>query len=72
MKIALNLVAKGRDSALPPYLQRKIDPDRMSYEQILEMQEMVGFVSRGLTADQIECLEALPWEGEEECQCAVC
>ena len=65
------MVSKGRDTSIPPYLARKIDPDRMSYEQILEMQEMVGFVSKGLTSEQMELLEVIPYDGDEV-QCAIC
>jgi len=30
-----------------------INPDEMSYEQMLELEEKIGTVSKGLTKDQI-------------------
>lgn len=33
-----------------------IDPDKMTYEQLLELEESIGFVSKGLTTSRIEVL----------------
>ena len=71
IRIALQLVSQQSESSIPIYLQRKIDPDRMTYEQLLELQELVGHVNIGLTAEQIHTLDVLPWEGHDV-QCAIC
>ena len=46
------------------------DVDQMSYEQIMEMQERAGQVSRGYTQEQIDTIETKTWtEGltKEKC-----
>ena len=37
------------------------DVDQMSYEQIMEMQERAGEVSRGYTQEQIDTIETKTW-----------
>ncbi|CAM8910801.1 unnamed protein product [Rhodiola kirilowii] len=54
-----------------------IDPDEMSYEELLALGEIVGEANRGLTGDQISsCLEECDWYSSESKtvtdRCVVC
>jgi hypothetical protein len=49
------------------------DVDEMSYEQLLELQERIGFVSKGLTNDQIDrCVELRSAPNDTQEVCAIC
>ncbi|EAN95431.1 hypothetical protein C3747_248g19 [Trypanosoma cruzi] len=44
------------------------DIDDMSYEQLLELQERIGFVSKGITREQMQqCMQDVPWPKEGSC-----
>ena len=38
------------------HLFEYINPDNMSYEELIALQERIGYVSKGLTRDQINAL----------------
>ena len=50
------------------------DVDRMTYEQLMEMQENAGHVNRGYTKDQINSLQSRMWyRGRtKEDSCLIC
>ncbi|RNF05610.1 protein containing C-terminal RING-finger [Trypanosoma rangeli] len=44
------------------------DIDDMSYEQLLELQERIGYVSKGITKEQMQqCMQDVPWPKEGSC-----
>jgi hypothetical protein len=48
-------------------LDSEVPLDRMTYEEILEMQEKLGEVSRGLTEDQLRRLPVVRQKGAADC-----
>lgn len=52
------------------------DPDKMTYEQLLELEENVGSVSKGLTKNQIKKIPKIKYNknrfGKDENKCVVC
>jgi len=50
------------------------DVDRMSYEQLMEMQENAGHVNRGYSKAQIDCITTKMWyQGRtKEDSCLIC
>lgn len=52
--------------------EHDIDPDQMTYEELLELEEKIGSVSRGLTPQQLAQLPALQLAEGTEDQCTVC
>jgi E3 ubiquitin-protein ligase BIG BROTHER-like protein len=48
-----------------------LNPDTMSYEQLLELGEKIGKVSKGLTKEEIEGLEHVKMKKKEE-NCPIC
>lgn len=49
-----------------------IDPDEMTYEQLLELEEKIGIVCKGLRPEHIERLANRELEEDLEDQCSVC
>ena len=49
-----------------------IDPDEMTYEQLLELEEKIGIVCKGLRPEHIEKLDYKELEDDLEDQCSVC
>ncbi|ESL06792.1 hypothetical protein TRSC58_05529 [Trypanosoma rangeli SC58] len=44
------------------------DIDDMSYEQLVELQERIGYVSKGITKEQMQlCMQGVPWPKEGSC-----
>ncbi|CAD8134607.1 unnamed protein product [Paramecium octaurelia] len=56
------------------YQDQEIDPDAMTYEQLLELEEQIGNVPKGLTKQQIKQLpkRTLDHESMPEDKCSVC
>lgn len=52
------------------------DPDKMTYEQLLELEENVGSVSKGLTKNQIKKIPKIKYNknrfGKDDNKCVVC
>lgn len=50
------------------------NPDSMSYEQLLELGEQIGTVSRGITQDQIDRIEVIEFKSNSFNQenCSIC
>ena len=52
------------------------DPDKMTYEQLLELEENVGSVSKGLTKNQIKKIPKIMYNknrfGKDDNKCVVC
>lgn len=42
-----------------------IDPDQMTYEELLELEEQMGSVSKGISKEQMERLSKLVAKGSE-------
>eukprot|EP00826_Nyctotherus_ovalis_P051368 TRINITY_DN6415_c0_g1_i1.p2 TRINITY_DN6415_c0_g1~~TRINITY_DN6415_c0_g1_i1.p2 ORF type:complete len:117 (+),score=29.96 TRINITY_DN6415_c0_g1_i1:678-1028(+) len=61
---------------LRPFLNpAMIDVDRMSYEELLALGELIGKVSKGLTREQISKIPTVPYKknsAEEGVYCAIC
>lgn len=53
--------------------EHNIDPDQMTYEELLELEEKIGNVSKGLPEEVIEAMGRVV-VGEGDCgeKCAVC
>lgn len=49
----------------------EIDPDAMTYEELLELQEKMGSVSKGLTEQQLTRIRRLEAKGVDEV-CSIC
>jgi hypothetical protein len=52
--------------------EHDIDPDQMTYEELLELEEKIGSVSRGLTPQQLAQLPTMQLAEGTEDQCTVC
>lgn len=63
------LAASRGDPSNPP------NPDLMSYEELLQLEDRNGRVCKGLSEEEIEALEGKEWEGregEDEVSCSIC
>jgi len=49
----------------------EIDTDNMTYEELLELEEKIGKVSKGITEEQFEKIRKIEAKGTEEV-CSVC
>eukprot|EP00742_Colponemidia_sp_Colp-10_P005196 GILJ01005550.1.p1 GENE.GILJ01005550.1~~GILJ01005550.1.p1 ORF type:complete len:428 (-),score=63.06 GILJ01005550.1:156-1439(-) len=57
----------------PSQSEGGVNPDNMTYEELLALEENMGSVSRGLTKQQIEALPSRMFRrGEESVDCSVC
>lgn len=45
----------------------EIDPDNMTYEELLQLEEKIGNVSKGISQEQLEKLHQKPCEAEGVC-----
>ncbi|KAM3144510.1 hypothetical protein pb186bvf_003379 [Paramecium bursaria] len=54
------------------YQEQEIDTDAMTYEQLLELEEQIGHVSKGLTNEQIKQIPKFTLEEPVEDKCSVC
>ena len=54
--------------------EHDIDPDQMTYEELLELEEKIGSVSRGLSAQVLENFprEVLNQNLEDQCTICIC
>eukprot|EP00828_Plagiopyla_frontata_P010119 TRINITY_DN15303_c0_g1_i1.p4 TRINITY_DN15303_c0_g1~~TRINITY_DN15303_c0_g1_i1.p4 ORF type:complete len:108 (+),score=17.60 TRINITY_DN15303_c0_g1_i1:498-821(+) len=53
----------------------EINPDQMTYEQLLELQEQIGYVNKGLTEEEIDKIPTVEYSPNEQFDqdiCAVC
>lgn len=51
----------------------EIDPDNMTYEELLQLEENMGSVCKGLTEEQIAQLPTAPLaKQEEDTLCSIC
>jgi len=51
------------------------NPDKMSYEQLLQLEEEVGIVNKGLSMDKIKEIPKKPFHKalfDDNCQCIIC
>jgi len=51
------------------------NPDKMSYEQLLQLEENVGSVNKGMSKDKIKEIPMKPYHKalfEDNCQCIIC
>ncbi len=71
MQLALQMSASEFGVLMPAFLQNKIDPDRMTYEQLLELQDQIGYVNTGLSLEAVSSLAQETLTAGAE-QCAVC
>ena len=62
------LAASRGDPSNPP------NPDLMSYEELLQLEDRNGRVCKGLSEEEIAVLEAREWQGRqgEEVSCSIC
>ena len=50
-----------------------IDPDNMTYQELLQLEEHIGKVSKGLNEDQLQQLERITaCQEHEEQLCSIC
>jgi hypothetical protein len=56
---------------LPPNLRGEIDPDQMTYEQLLELEEAIGYVPTGCSAETIQSFPTTVLDADGE-QCTIC
>ena len=71
---------EGAEYAIQAVEQQIMDeicpnPDKMSYEQLLELEEGVGNVNKGLSKDQINKIPVKPFHKtffEDNSQCIIC
>jgi hypothetical protein len=50
----------------------EIDTDNMTYEELLELEEKMGSVSKGITEEQITRIEKVNAQGLESELCSIC
>ncbi|KAI3463753.1 hypothetical protein Pfo_020416 [Paulownia fortunei] len=78
-----NLLMGGRSDGLDRYRDLRLDVDNMSYEELLELGDRIGYVSTGLREDEItHCLRrtklamlddlSLHFATEMERKCSIC
>ncbi|KAG9156777.1 hypothetical protein Leryth_025457 [Lithospermum erythrorhizon] len=77
-----SLMMGGRPNRLDPYRGWRLDVDNMSYEELLELGDRIGYVSTGLRDDEISgCLRKTKISGdnaalhiptEMEKKCSIC
>lgn len=78
-----SLLMGGRPDGLDRYRDWRLDVDSMSYEELLELGDKIGYVSTGLREDEIvRCLRKakLPllddmsshFSSEMQCKCSIC
>ncbi|XP_011097006.1 uncharacterized protein LOC105176030 [Sesamum indicum] len=78
-----SLLMGGRSDGLDRYRDLRLDVDNMSYEELLELGDRIGYVSTGLREDEIACcvrrtklamLDDLPlhFASEMEKKCSIC
>jgi E3 ubiquitin-protein ligase BIG BROTHER-like protein len=55
-----------------PFDQNQPDPDQMTYEQILELEERNGKVSKGLSKEEISKIPQRIWMRQNDTKCSIC
>lgn len=52
---------------------QEIDPDNMTYEELLQLEEKIGKVSKGINQQQYDQLQKLPAGSQHEGEvCSIC
>eukprot|EP01120_Amphizonella_sp_Union-15-10_P005676 TRINITY_DN1712_c0_g1_i1.p1 TRINITY_DN1712_c0_g1~~TRINITY_DN1712_c0_g1_i1.p1 ORF type:complete len:531 (+),score=119.59 TRINITY_DN1712_c0_g1_i1:32-1624(+) len=55
-----------------PLAPPTLDSDRMSYEDLLDLENRIGTVSKGLSLEQLALLPTMKYQGEEKNKCLIC
>ncbi|KAG8387995.1 hypothetical protein BUALT_Bualt02G0079000 [Buddleja alternifolia] len=77
------MLQRGRSDGIDRYRDLRLDVDNMSYEELVELGERIGYVSTGLREDEIACClrttKLAMWDdfsshfvSEKERKCSIC